>query len=225
MTAPCRSERLRALPGRLRRLTTTKIDYKREFRGLYRPGIAPGLIEVPELQFLMIDGRGDPNTGTEYREAIETLYPVSFTLKFMIKRAPGGVDYTVMPLEGLWWSDDMTDFVTGKRSGWQWTAMIMQPEAVSAEILADAIETAERKRPLPAASRLRLERFQEGLSAQLMYTGPYSQEGPTIAHLHEFIATAGYVPSGKHHEIYLGDPSRSAPEKLRTIIRQPVGSA
>ncbi len=199
-----------------------KIDFKRELRQLYRAPRQPGFVDVPELSFLMVDGHGDPNTSSEYRDAIATLYSIAYTLKFALKLAPGGFDYGVMPLEGLWWGADNVNVVMADESSWNWTAMIMQPDEISDEIVADATVAAARKRPVPAADKLRLERFHEGLSAQMLYIGPYSDELPTIQGLHAFIAGQGYTPTGKHHEIYLGDPRRSAPEKLRTIIRQPV---
>jgi hypothetical protein len=203
-------------------MTVTKVDFKRELSRLYRPGRHPALVDVPELAFLMIDGHGDPNVSVDYKQAIEALYSVSYALKFAIKRAPGGVDYAVMPLEGLWWSEDSADFLPSAESDWLWTAMIMQADEVSAEMVDDAIDTARRKRTLPAADKLRLARFHEGMAAQLMHVGPYAEEPPTIERLHAFISAEGYVLQGKHHEIYLGDPRRSAPEKLRTVIRQPV---
>lgn len=206
-------------------MTATKIDFKRLLHDHYSAARKPALVDVPELSFLMIDGHGDPNTSPEYREAVEALFSVSYTLKFTLKRAPGGIDYGVMPLEGLWWSDDESDFATANKARWDWSAMIMQPDAVTGELVAAAIETATTRRPLAAAAKLRLEHFHEGLSAQVMYVGPYAEEGPTIAGLHEFIAEQGLPLSGKHHEIYLGDPRRLAPEKLRTIIRQPVATA
>jgi hypothetical protein len=203
-------------------MVSTKIDFKHEFRALYLPGREPGLVDVPEMGFLMIDGQGDPNTAAAYREAIEALYSVAYTVKFTIKGMPGGLDFGVMPLEGLWWADDMTAFGTGDRSSWKWTAMIMQPDVVTPEIVEEARDQAAAKRSLPALDLLRHQRFAEGRAAQLMYVGPYKDEGPTIRALHAFIADAGYALAGKHHEIYLGDPRRSAPEKLRTVIRQPV---
>ncbi len=199
-----------------------KIDLKRELRKLYQPGRAPSLVDVPEMGFLMIDGQGDPNTAAAYREAIEALYAVAYTVKFAIKGVPGGIDFAVMPLEGLWWNDGTTGFDADDRSRWQWTAMIMQPDAVTPEIVTEARRQAAAKRSLPALDLLRHERFAEGAAAQLMYLGPYKEEGPAIQALHAYIAEQGYRPAGKHHEIYLGDPRRSAPEKLRTVIRQPI---
>jgi hypothetical protein len=201
-----------------------KIDFKREWRNLYAAGREPSLVEVPELVFLMVDGRGDPNTAAEYRDAVEALYAVAYAAKFAVKREPDGIDFGVMPLEGLWWVPDMSRFTIEDKSDWSWTAMIMQPEPVTAEIIEAARRKAAAKKSLPALELLRLERFREGLVAQVMHLGPYAAEGPTIARLHAFIAEQGYMPAGKHHEIYLSDPTRSAPEKLTTLIRQPVAA-
>jgi hypothetical protein len=203
-------------------MAATKTDYKRELHELFAPPRKPVIIDVPELSFLMVDGHGDPNTCPAYREAIEALFSVSYTLKFTIRSMPHGIDYGVMPLESLWWGKDVEAFTASDKSAWSWTAMVMQPDLVTAELVAEAVAAARSKRAIPAADLMRLERFREGPSAQVMYLGPYADEGPTIATLHAFIAERGYVPAGKHHEIYLGDPRRSAPKKLRTIIRQPV---
>lgn len=202
-------------------MTATKVDYRRELRELYAPPREPVLVTVPELAYLMVDGRGDPNTSAQYRLAIEALYIVAFTAKFAVKRA-GGPDFGVMPLEGLWWVEGASAFDPEAKSRWSWTAMIMQPDPVTAAIAELACEKAAAEHPLPALERLRFEPFAEGLSAQVLHIGPYAAEGPTIAGLHRYIAEHGYEPTGKHHEIYLGDPRRSAPERLRTIIRQPV---
>ena len=206
-------------------MTATKVDFKVEHKELYRAKREPALVDVPELGFLMVDGHGDPNTATEYTQAVEALYTVSYSLKFAIKRARDGFDYGVMPLEGLWWVADMSKFTSSKKSDWDWTAMIMQPDQVTQDLLEDALANATAKKSLPAAAKLRLERFREGLAAQVMHIGPYDAEGPTIKRLHELIAESGRTRRGKHHEIYLSDPRRCAPEKLRTIIRQPVDAA
>ena len=200
----------------------TKIDLKREWKELYAPGREPVIVDVPELAFLMIDGRGDPNTAPEYRAAIEALYSVAYTIKFAIKRGPAALDYVVMPLEGLWWTPDMSRFSVEDKSAWSWTAMMAQPDHVTEAIVGEAVAQAARKKPLPEAPKLRLERFAEGLAAQVMYLGPYAAEGPTIERLHAFIAEQGYERAGKHHEIYLGDPRRTEPAKLKTVIRQPM---
>jgi len=201
----------------------SKIDLKKEFKQLYFPSAKEvTVVDVPPMNFLMIDGRGDPNTAQEYKDAIEALYAVSYTLKFMIKKRTPQRDYVVMPLEGLWWADDMSRFDLKNKGSWSWTAMIMQPEFITEELVAQAREEVAGKKDLPALSKLRFERFHEGLAAQILHIGPYSAEGPTIEKLHSFIEEHGYEVKGKHHEIYLSDPRRVAPEKLKTVIRQPI---
>jgi hypothetical protein len=203
-------------------MTVTKVDLRATHKELYTAGREPGLVDVPQLSYLAVDGHGDPNTSAEYLHAVEALFSVSYALKFALKRGPHQLDYGVMPLEGLWWVPDMSRFSVEQKSDWDWTVMIMQPDLVDADLLGTAIEHSTAKKELPAARLLRLERYAEGLSAQVMHVGPYAAEGPTIQRLHDFIAERGYDRTGKHHEIYLGDPRRSAPERLRTIIRQPV---
>ena len=201
-------------------MTTTTEDLQRR---LYRARQTPELIDVPELSFLMIDGHGDPNVSDRYREGIQALYAVSYTLKFAIKRA-GGPDHRVGLLEGLWWVDDMTRLTMEDKSAWDWTAMIRQPANVTAELVEEAAVEVAGKKQLPVVRELRLERFAEGRAAQILYVGSYAEEGPTIERLHAFIDEQGYAKRGKHHEIYLGDPRRTAPARLKTIIRQPVGT-
>ena len=201
-------------------MTATKVDYKRELSTLYTARRDPVVVDVPELAFLMIDGHGDPNTSDEYAEAIQGLYGVAYTAKFMVK-ALGETDYAVMPLEGLWWTPDMATFSTDDKSSWLWTMMIMQPDVVTADLVEAARAKAAERKPLDAIAKVRLDRYAEGEAAQVMHIGPYSDEGPTIRRMHEFIAAQGYELSGKHHEIYLSDPRRTAPAKWRTIVRQP----
>ncbi|MCK6623720.1 MAG: hypothetical protein DPW09_02165 [Anaerolineae bacterium] len=199
----------------------SKIDFRKELNHLYNPSAkAIREIDVPPLNFLMIDGAGDPNTSAAYQQAVEALFSVAYTLKFLIKKELT-VDYAVMPLEGLWWVEDMSHFSLDDKSAWQWTAMIMQPEYIVAELFEAACNQAARKKNLPALSRLRLEIFHEGRAAQIMHLGPYAAEAPTIEKLHRFIAAQGGQRVGKHHEIYLNDPNRTASEKLKTVIRQP----
>jgi hypothetical protein len=200
-----------------------KIDLVKDLPDLYRPPARePVLVKVPEMTFLMIDGSGDPNNSSGYQQAVEALYAVSYTAKFRLKRGPEGIDLKVMPLEGLWWSADVTVFLEGWREAWQWTMMIAQPDVVTPALIDEAVAEAGRKKDLPALGKARLERFEEGLCAQILHVGPYSAEGPTIERLHAFIAEQGQALRGKHHEIYLGDPRRTRPERLRTILRQPV---
>jgi hypothetical protein len=203
----------------------TTVELRRELPQLYRAVAAPALVDVPPLDYLMIDGSGDPDTATEYAEAVQALYSVAYTVRFSLKRLPDPVDARVMPLEGLWWVPDMSTFSVEDKSRWNWTLMILQSGHVTADVADAARETAARKKGLPAIERVRLERFAEGRAAQLLHRGPYSTEGTTVEALHRFIADHGLGLSGRHHEIYLGDPRRTAPERLRTIIRQPVAPA
>jgi hypothetical protein len=205
-------------------VTAKTVDLVRSSKDLYSSGRDPAIVEVPEFTFLMVDGHGDPNVAPGYQQAVEALFAVSYTLKFALKRGPQQLDYRVMPLEGLWWASDMSTFTTGDKSTWDWTMMIRQPPDVDSALVEDARAAAARKRDLPAADLVRLERFAEGKAAQVMHIGPYSTEGPTIARLHAFIAEQGCELVGKHHEIYLGDPRRAAPEKLRTVLRQPMAA-
>jgi hypothetical protein len=182
----------------------------------------PELVRVPELTFIMVDGHGDPNTSEAYREALQALYSLSYTLKFAIK-AELGQAYRVGALEGLWWADDLDAFSLERKGEYRWTAMIAQPESVTAERFAHARDDVRRRKGIPGLDLARLERFEEGLAAQILHVGPFSAEGPTIARLHAYIAEVGGTFDGhhqKHHELYLSDPRRAAPEKWRTIIRQ-----
>jgi hypothetical protein len=182
---------------------------------------APVEVDVPPLRYLMVDGRGDPNTSQSYSEAVEALFSVAYTAKFIVKKGAQGIDYTVMPLEGLWWADDLGAFTANDRAQWQWTMMILQPDFVADETLETAIAEVQRKKQLPGLKRLRLETFTEGRCAQILHVGPFTREGPTIERLHAFIAARAAL-SGKHHEIYLSDIRRAAPAKWKTIIRQPM---
>ncbi len=200
----------------------SKLDLKRAMRRLYFPPAQPVLVDVPEMQFLEIDGRGDPTTSPAYREGVEALFAVSYGLKFTIKRVEPEDDYTVMPLETLWWTDEKT-FTIEDRSTWRWTAMITQPPVINEELVRAASHEAAGRQKLPALRRMRLVSFREGLAAQILHVGRYEDELPTIEKLHAFIAEHDYPVRGRHHEIYLSDPKRCAPERMRTVIRQPVG--
>ena len=199
-----------------------KVDFKKELKHLYSASAKEvAVVDVPTMNFIMIDGAGDPNTVPEFQEAMGALYPVSYTLKFMLKKSVG-FDYVVSPPEGLWWTDDMGRFSVAKKEAWKWTLMIMQPEQVTAELYDEAVAQVRKKKNPPALSKLRLEPFCEGPSVQILHIGPYAAEGPTITKLHHFARENGYRLHGKHHEIYLSDPRRAAPEKMKTILRQPV---
>lgn len=194
-----------------------------EVDALYRATTNPTLIVVPPLRFLCMDGQGDPNTSPAYEAAIQALYSVAYTLKFTIKKA-GGPTFKVSPLEGLWWADDPAAFANGEKSAWNWTMMIRVPDVVTDELFEECRETVATKKSMPAARELRLSTFEEGTAAQILHVGPYASEGPTILRLHDFIRALGFTFDDsryQHHEIYLGDPRRTAPERLRTIIRQP----
>jgi len=201
-----------------------KIDYKKQMSELYGAKVGkPVTVKVPKMNYLVIDGHGDPNTSQEYVDAIQTLYPVAYTIKFMIKKELGR-DFGVMPLEGLWWTEKMADFKVDDKSNWLWTAMIMQPDIVTKDIFERAVKQATEKKNPKLIDKIRFESYDEGRSAQVMYVGPYSGEGSTIMELHEYIKQQGgkLDESNKHHhEIYLGDPRRTDPSKLKTIIRQP----
>jgi hypothetical protein len=199
-----------------------KTDFKKTLKHLYNPPRKFTLVEVPEMQFLMIDGHGDPNTAQEYKDAVEALYAVAYKVKFASKKALGQ-DYTVPPLEGLWWAADMATFVSRDKSAWDWTMMIMQPDWITAQMVEEAVQQVAKSKDLPALPKLRLGTYHEGLSVQIMHVGSYDDEAPTIAKLHnEFLPENGLTEAGKHHEIYLSDPRRTAPEKLKTVLRQPV---
>jgi hypothetical protein len=197
-----------------------KVDLKKELKALYNPSAKEvTIVEVPDMNFLMINGEGAP-ASQQYIEAVQTLFPLAYALKFMVKKGRG-VDYAVMPLEGLWWMDDMAQFSVERKDEWKWTAMIMQPKYVTEADFKAAVEQV-RKKKLPALDKVRFECFHEGKAAQIMHIGPFSAEAANIQRIHAAIKTSGHELSGKHHEIYLSDPSKTAPEKLKTVLRQPM---
>lgn len=198
------------------------LDSRKKFKAFYQP--KPGRVEfldIPAMYYLMVDGTGNPNTSPEYSDCVSALYSIAYTQKFKIKKVKG-IDYNLLALEGLWWMDDMNLFSVNNKDEWKWTMMISQPEIITGKEIFETIAELEKKKPNPALSRVRYELFNEGLSAQIMHIGPYSAEKPTVDQLHGSIAENGYRLRGKHHEMYLGDPRKTAPEKLKTIIRQPV---
>ncbi|BCH23677.1 GyrI-like domain-containing protein [Mesorhizobium sp. L-8-3] len=203
--------------------TMEKIDFRKHLKTLYNPPADRfEIVDVPPLTYFMIDGSGDPNTAPAYAEAVETLYAASYTLKFMSK-AVQSRDYVVPPLEGLWWAEDMTSFVTRQKEKWSWTMMIMIPDFLDRATVERAMEAAAKKKALPALGRLRVEQLEGGKSVQIMHVGPYDAEGPVLKRLHEeFLPANGLAERGRHHEIYLGDPRKTAPDKLKTVLRQPV---
>lgn len=201
----------------------TKIDFKKELKHLYRaPSKEPVLVEVPRMQFLMVDGTGAPENSKGFQEGIQILYGLAYTLKFSLKKAGQGPDYTIPPLEGLWWMEGDGPFDLQDQAHWLWTLMIMQPDHIGAPHFAEAVRSLGQKEPELPLSKARLAAFSEGSSAQIMHVGPYSAEPATIEKLHEFVKANGYELRGRHHEIYLGDPRRTSPEKLKTVLRHPV---
>ena len=202
-----------------------KVDFKKTQKKLYQPSSKEVvMIIVPEMQFLMIDGMGSPGDSQEYQDALAALYPVAFKTKFLSKGK--GKDYVVPPLEGLWWADDMNDFQSGHREKWKWTMGIMQPPWITKELIKETIEITRKNKPelSELLTKLRFENYNEGKSAQIMHLGPFSEEGPTIDKVHNFIEQQSGKFDGltqKHHEIYLSDPRRAKPENMKTVIRQP----
>ncbi|MDT0346470.1 GyrI-like domain-containing protein [Streptomyces litchfieldiae] len=204
----------------------SKYDIKRELRRCYAPANTDwALVEVPAQQFFAIDGRGDPNTSADYARAVEALYSVAYTIKFTSKRTLGR-DFVVGPLEGLWWSDDPEVFTTRAKDAWHWRMLISRPDWITDDLFKEAKRAALAKKGLTAIADLRGETLHEGTSAQLLHIGPYDDEGPALARLHhEYLAANNLRVTGHHHEIYLSDPRRTEPAKLRTILRQPVVAA
>lgn len=200
-----------------------RVDFKREMKKIYFPAPRnPELVKVPGMNFLMIDGKGDPNKSDAYQAAVDSLYAVSYALKFSIKYSPQRLDYAILPLESLWWAEDMSAFSQGNRDEWLWTAMIRQPELISREMVTEMMVDVREKKNPPALDKMRFQSLKEGQCAQILHLGPYSAERVTIEKLHEFIEENNYDFGGKHHEIYLNDPRRTAAESLKTVIRQPV---
>ncbi len=210
-------------------------DFKKEYKDLYLPKGGPCLIEVPLMRFIAVKGAGDPNTAPEYQAAVSALYGVAYSIKMskLSGNTPlGYFDFVVPPLEGLWWSDDNTPFigtVTGQKDRFKWYALIRQPEFVTSEVLDETCDSLAKKKPELDTSKVELIDFEEGLCAQVMHFGSYDDEPPTIAALEDFVQENGYktAPAGmrQHHEIYLGDPRKVVPEKLRTVLRHPIMKA
>jgi len=200
----------------------SKVDFKKTLKQFYIPPKEFVMVDVLEMQFVIVDGHGDPNTTQEYQDAVEALYAAAYKMKFISKKTLEK-DYIVPPLEGLWWAEDMSTYLTREKSQWDWTMMIMTPEWISVEIFDEAIKQVRKAKDPASLNKVRLERYHEGLSVQIMHIGSYDDEGTVLAQMHsDFIPNNGFVENGKHHEIYLSDPRRVAPEKLKTVLRQPV---
>jgi len=207
-----------------------KIDFKKEFKELYRPSSKKeSIVTVPKMNYLMVDGQGNPNNSKEFENALEVLYGISYTLKFMFKDKPkpeGYFDYVVPPLEGLWWMKEGVPkdllMLQQNMDDWRWTLMIMLPDFYTNEMVDNTKEILKSKKNPEALNKLYVKSLDEGLSVQIMYIGPYSDEMPTIEKMHNYAFENGYQLHGNHHEIYLSDPRRTAPEKLKTVLRHPV---
>jgi hypothetical protein len=200
----------------------SKVDYKKELKELYLAAAKEcSITTVPAMNFLMIDGSGNPNSSIEFQNAVEALFSIAYTLKFMIKKT-ANIDYGVMPLEGLWWCDDMKHFSVENKDIWKWTLMIMQPSHINREIFSEAAEKVSQEKGLVAVDKVSFGTYEEGKAAQILHIGPFSGEGPTVTKLHTFISDNQYQMNGKHHEIYLSDTRRGKPENWKTIIRQPI---
>lgn len=200
------------------------LDLKKELKPLYSPAVGKvSEVTIPEMNYLMIDGAGDPNSES-WDDAIKTIYPLAYGVRAICKA--DGKPFTVMPLEGLWWWENMpddvlSDLTQADKDAFLWTAMIVMPEFVTEALLEQAREVVRKKKNPPLIDNVRFEAYAEGQAVQIMHMGPYADEGPTIQTLHAYIEAEGYSPNGKHHEIYLNDPRKVAPEKVKTIIRQP----
>ena len=201
-----------------------KLDLKKQLKLYYQPSTKdPQIVEIPPMDFLMIDGAGNPNTTPAYQQTVEALYSASYTLKFMCKKELG-LDYGVLPLEGLWWgtSQDQHVFTEADKEQFQWTMMIMQPEFITLPMVERACREAALKKELPQLEKMRFESFSEGLVVQLMHIGSFDSEAPKVEKMHNFAFEQGYHLRGKHHEIYLSDPRRTDPAKWKTIVRHPI---
>ena len=202
-----------------------KVDFKKTLdsyrvrRGQFR------VVDIPTMNYLMIDGHGDPNTSIEYSRALEALYPVAYKMKFASKRDLRR-DYVVPPLEGLWWADDMDAFTSARdKTQWKWTMMIMVPEWIDHTMFATAVAEAGSQRTPDRLSDVRLESLTEGLCVQTLHVGSFDNEAEVLDRMHnKYLPAEGLKMAGTHHEVYFSDPRRTAPEKLRTLLRQPVAS-
>jgi hypothetical protein len=201
---------------------TGKRDFRNELACYRAQADTPQLVEVPDLQYLMIDGHGDPNAPA-FSEAVTALYPVAYKLKFASKQTLGR-DYVVMPLEGLWWAEDIRTFTTARdKSRWSWTVMTMVPDWITIDMFAGAVQHAGAKNRPARLDDVRFQTLREGHSVQALHVGAFDDEAPLVEKLHQFITDNGLTPTGQHHEIYLSDFRTTEPAKRRTIVRQPAG--
>lgn len=199
-------------------------DLRRQLKPFFTAKTEPGVVRVPAVKYLYVEGKGDPRTGQEFREAIGALVTLAYTLKFSLKKSARPRELPIMPLQALWWMAGGRKFSTrAPRSAWRWRALLAVPGFVTRTMIDKARREALARRPSASLKKAKLTRWKEGLCAQVLHVGPYAAEMPTIDRLHEFIRARGYRPKGRHHEIYLSDPSRTPAKKLKTILRQPMG--
>lgn len=199
-----------------------KLDLKKEFKKFYNPSsVECEMVKLPGFKYLMIDGEGDPNNSIEFQNAVEALYSLAYTIKFTLKNN-NTADFSVMPLEGLWSCKSSKSFDINNKRDWQWTLMIMMPDYITSAEIDNAVISIKSKKEVIAIDKVRLDNLEESDCVQIMHIGPYSEEEPTVIKLHQFMFENNLTDNGRHHEIYLGDPRRCAPAKLRTILRQPV---
>lgn len=204
---------------------TEKVNLLQRHKALFSASTTePSIIDVPEFSFLCLDGYGNPATDPAYGEVLNTLYSVAYTVKFAIKKQLG-IDFGVMPLEGLWWMADGSFISDENKDRWSWTMMIQQPEWVTPALVEQVLPEIRKKKDVSRLDEVRLEAYHEGLSVQLMHMGAYTDEHPNIMRMHAYAYQQGYTLRDKHHEIYFNDPRRTAPERLKTILRQPVARA
>ena len=199
-----------------------KMELKKDFKEFYSAKKEPVMVNVPGFNYIMIDGKGNPNNSKDFQAAVSALFTAAYTLKFMAKKGGLNIDYGVMPLEGQWWADDYRDFINGDKAKWFWTISIMQPEFVTKKMFSEAVEKAALKKKDLPFERLYFDKFKDGVSAQILHTGSFSEEAETIQRMHEYIKEQGYKVRGKHREIYLNNFLKVKPEKMKTILRQPV---
>lgn len=198
-----------------------KLDFKKTLKQLYNPSLNGfHIVDVPAMNFLMVNGKGDPNISLEYQQAIEALYGISYGIKFALKSQ--GYDHVIPPMEGLWWMEDVNEFSRANIARWQWTMMIMQPEWVTRDTVERESARLIKKKDNLSHVRIQYERLIEGSAVQILFIGAYADEAPVIAKMHAFIKSNGYQTNGKHHEIYLNDVRKTSAEKLHTILRQPI---
>jgi hypothetical protein len=197
-------------------------DWRKDLKRLYFPPTSKvEEVVVPKLKFLTIEGHGDPNSSEEFQKAVEALYAISYALKFTIKKQDPSKDFRVGPLEGLWWNTERGELVQGKKGEWSWKAMILIPNFIEAEAIEGVRKVAMSKKDNPSLKKVVVEELEEGRSAQITHVGPWSEEAESIKKVMDFIKDKGSAPKGKHHEIYMSDPRRVPPKRLKTVIRQP----